>query len=101
LVFFRLHDASKTVSSIEKFHNEEALILDKIGSTEAFKGLYKTAVGRNVRRAWYETLETVKQDASKTKIQKITSIIAQCTKWPSQKVNRITLGALKQMIFEK
>jgi glycosyltransferase involved in cell wall biosynthesis len=101
LVFFRLHDASKTVSSIEKFHKEEALILDKIGNTQEFKGLYKTAVGRNVRRAWYETLEIVKQDASKNKIQKMGSIIAQCTNWPSQKVNRITLGALKQIIFEK
>jgi glycosyltransferase involved in cell wall biosynthesis len=101
LVFFRLHEESKTVSSIEKFHQEECKILDKIGTIRGFEGLYKTAIGRNVRGAWYETLVSVKQDPSKNKIEKIGIILAQSTVWPSQKWNRITLGAIKQIIFEK
>lgn len=101
LVFFRLHDESKTVSSIEKFNKEESLILDKIGNTIEFKGLYKTAIGRNVRREWGDNLNKISQDASKNKIQKIGLILAQCTTWPSQKLNRITLGTLKQIVFAK
>jgi len=101
LVYFRLHEASKTVSSLEKFHLEETLILDKISQIPQFNGLYKATKGRNVRRAWYQELEEIKCDPKKSKLEKIAFILSQSTDWPSQKLNRITLGTIKQIIFEK
>jgi glycosyltransferase involved in cell wall biosynthesis len=98
LVNFRLHDESKTVSSLDKFHKEEERILEKIGHLQQFKGLHKTALGRNVRRQWYKRLEAIKLDESLSKSQKFTQIIQESMDWPSEKWNRITLGALKQVL---
>lgn len=101
LVYFRLHDESKTVSSIEKFHREESEILDKIASIDGFKGIARTAKGRNMRREWYKELDYIKTNTSSNKLSKVAAILIGTTKWPSEKLNRITFGAIKQILFEK
>lgn len=100
LVNFRLHDESKTVSSLDKFHNEEEQILEKIGQLPQFKGLHKTALGRNIRRQWYKRLDEIKSDMQLSKSQKIKTILKESFDWPSEKWNRITLGALKQVLSD-
>lgn len=98
LVFFRLHDQSKTVSSLPKFHAEEERILYKIGNNPKFSGLKHCALGRNERRRWYIRLDEIKQDSELSKLQKLTAIVKESFNWPTQKLNRITLGALKAVI---
>lgn len=101
LVYFRLHEESKTVSSLEKFHLEEYKILEKVGNDPGFIGLRKTALGRNIRRDWYITLETIKEQGSRSKPSKVLEIINKSFSWPSEKLNRITIGAIKQILLEK
>ncbi len=98
LVNFRLHNESKTVSSLDKFHKEEEQILEKIGHLPQFNRLHKTALGRNVRRQWYNRLDEIKSNKQLSKYQKVNTIIKESLDWPSEKWNRITLGALKQVL---
>ena len=101
LVYFRLHDESKTVSSIEKFHQEEEKILNKIGQNPNFKNIHSTALGRNIRRSWYKRLDEIKTDNNLNKISKVKLIMKESVNWRSEKWNRITLGAIKQILNGK
>lgn len=97
LVYFRLHNESKTVSSLDKFHNEEERILEKIGHLHQFKSLKKTALGRNIRKQWHQRLDEIKSNDI-SKIAKIAHIVKESLQWPSEKWNRITLGAINQIL---
>jgi glycosyltransferase involved in cell wall biosynthesis len=99
LVYFRLHDESKTVSSLEKFHVEEEQILEKIASLPEFKKLKKSALGRRVREEWFKELERCTQSTS-PRHHKILTIIKKSLLCPSEKWNRVTLGAIRKILFQ-
>ncbi len=100
LVYFRLHEESKTVSHSTLFAKEEESILDKLSKMEEFKGLYRVAKGRNVRRAWYKELEKISSQ-DEASVKKINRIITKSLLYPSQRLNRITFGTIRNIIFGK
>lgn len=100
LVYFRLHKQSKTVASLEKFHNEEILILNKLSKQNNLPELKNPAKKRLIRKDWYNVVEKMIQNKQLSKFARVRNLVIPCLKNPSQKWNRITLGAIKQIILK-
>lgn len=100
LVYFRLHDNSKTVSVLSKFHNEEEIIIKKLLKQPEFKQVHKIGKFRLDRTQWYNIVDGIATD-KKSKIFRIFKVLLSCLKSPVVRLNRITFGAIKKIIFEK
>ena len=100
LVYFRLHDQSKTVSLLEKFGSEEEQIIKKLIQIPEFKQVHKIGKFRIQRTEWYGILDQMSKE-QKSKTIKIRNILKTSFELPSVRLNRITLGAIKNIIFNK
>jgi glycosyltransferase involved in cell wall biosynthesis len=100
LVYFRLHEQSKTVAFLNKFHNEEELIIKKLILLPGFKKIHKAGNFRLKRTEWYNLLSGFSNNEKK-KTEKIKEILKKCLELPSVRFNRITLGAIKNIILNK
>lgn len=100
LVYFRLHDESKTESSIEKFKEEEVLIIEKILRFKNYKDAKSAGKFRKERTKWYDIIERISKE-NKPKYIKIINILLKGIEKPKVRMNRITMGAIKNILFEK
>lgn len=99
LVYFRLHDESKTESSIDKFRKEEMQIIEKILHQSNFKEAKKAGKFRKERTKWYSIIEKLSKE-NKPKHIKIANILLSCINKPQVRLSRITLGAIKNILIK-
>ena len=100
LVNFRLHDESKTVSSLAKFIEEEKLIIEELYAHPKFKELHPVCKWKINRTRWTEFLIATTNAAENSKTKKIYSILKHLHDQPADaKITRMTIGAIKQIIL--
>ncbi len=100
LVNFRLHDESKTVSSLHKFMDEERLIIEALYTNPAFKDLHPVCKYKMDRAAWTKFLIDNTNAKGNSKTKKIYIILTHLNNQPAgAKITRITIGAIKQIIL--
>ncbi len=99
-VFFRLHKNSKTVSVLDKFREEEERIIKKIIEIPKFSLVHNAGKFRLRRTEWYGIINTLSK-TNKSKLVRIYKIIINSLKLPSVRVNRITFGAIKNILLNK
>lgn len=97
IINFRYHQASKTVSSQEKFADEEMQIIKKLSLLSQFKSLHKTCHKRIASKEWMPVLNQITQ-SSTTRINKILKILSkhQICYLP---IWRATLGSIRNIMF--
>ena len=100
LVYFRLHQTSKTSSELTKFHKEEEKIIKKLIKQPELSKLYYHGNFRLNRAEWYSLLENITKENT-FKIKKILKILIKTVSLPRVRFNRITFGAIKNIIFNK
>jgi glycosyltransferase involved in cell wall biosynthesis len=99
LVRFRLHAASKTVSSQERFHMEEIYILKKLQNLSRFKILH-SACNRRLRRIeWSNTLSYLMNDRSVSNWQRPFRIAKAICSDPFLRWSRFSIGAIRLVTF--
>lgn len=100
LVNFRLHEQSKTVSCIQKFTNEEQLIIEKIYADMRFSVLHPACKWKTERTQWTKLLYETANASNRSRLWKLKQIVYRLPQqsW-SLKMWRMTLGALRQIIF--
>jgi len=102
IAFFRLHDASKTVSRKRLFWYDKVKIWDSLKQDPQFNHL-KVPIAELrdhhwSRMVWARYLELIKQsDCSKPK--RLAFVILRALESPRQRASRFTMGALKQILF--
>lgn len=102
LVNFRLHDTSKTVQWGNNFAMEEVKIIEKLAGMKRYEELHKYCKFKLNRSAWVTYLDNTVKNPSLSAVKKITSIISKINKQPKNwGVTRMTLGALKNILFHK
>jgi glycosyltransferase involved in cell wall biosynthesis len=100
LVYFRLHENSKTVSFINKFHHEEELILKKYTEFNQNEFLKINAQNRLDRKKMYAHIDLILNNSAYSKYKKIKELIKSIYANPKINLNRITLGAFKQILLK-
>lgn len=99
LVNFRIHDESKTGSSLEKFAAEEREIIRLLVSDQRYAGLHKKALYKSKRSDWVAFLNETVADHRTDKADKIKTIMKHISQQPLDlSVTRMTLGTMKQII---
>ena len=99
LVHFRLHEKSKTVSSVQRFAREEHLIIEKLYELSRFAALHRVCLWKMNRTFWTELLQETGNTPNRSKYWKISHILRYIYKQPRDlKVTRMTLGAFKQIL---
>jgi len=99
LVNFRLHDASKTVSALHQFVQEEQLIIEALYANSDFKTLHPVCKYKIARAGWTKFLSTTIEAAGISKAKKIAGIISKLNNQPRDTgITRMTLGAIKQIL---
>ena len=102
IVNFRLHDQSKTISSNDKFTNEEKLIIEKINSDILFKNLHPVCKWKISRTEWSEFLMENICEENLPKWKRVSNIVSHINKQPFDiKIGRMTLGAIKQILLQR
>lgn len=100
IVNFRLHEDSKTVSSREKFDNEERSIIEKIYHDERFKNIHSVCKWKMSHSHWTKLLKETADSGLSTKKQKLTRIVKNLHHQPRDvKAIRMTLGAVKRILL--
>lgn len=94
LVHFRLHDSSKTVTQLHKFHLEEREIIKKLNSNNRYFNLHPLCDFKIQKTEWTDFLRnTALLDISAFK--KILLTISNMPIYPKVSMTRQTLGAVK------
>lgn len=102
LVNFRIHEASKTGSSIHKFLAEEREIVKKILHDQRFSGLHTTCEWKVQHAYWSQTLLETTNASSTTKIEKLKTLFTELPKHPRDfKALRMTVGAALRIMINK
>lgn len=97
LVHFRLHEESKTQTSLEKFADEEREIIKKISGLADFSGLHKTCQYKISKTEWTRFLS--KQSTSSTSVlNKIFQVLCHMPQFYRVSFSRQTAGALNAII---
>jgi len=100
LVNFRLHNESKTVSSLGKFAEEEKLIIRELYTTNKFASLHPVCKWKMDRSRWTGFLTDTTNAADRSKLNRVYTILKQLNKQPSDpKIMRMTLGAIKKILI--
>jgi glycosyltransferase involved in cell wall biosynthesis len=95
LVYFRLHENSKTVSSLSKFHNEEEQIIEKYKSFEAWQSLGRVGQFRQNRSMWNQRLSEIAK-MRRSNFSKAWIVFLESLGDPNVKFSRITLGTIRR-----
>ena len=100
LIHFRYHDMSKTVSSLDKFHQEELLIIKKLSTQKEDIKLQKIALGLLSARQLRSSLKIIANDSATSRLKKLQLImqLASKNKWVHY---RTTGCAFKKAILGK
>ncbi|MEO6231200.1 MAG: glycosyltransferase family 2 protein [Ferruginibacter sp.] len=99
LVNFRLHDQSKTVSSINKFAAEERVIIEALFKNPLFKNIHPACRYKIKRTKWNSFLQERMEYNNHSRIRNIVSIISNLGKQPLDAgTTRMTLGAIKKIL---
>ncbi|HRO41263.1 MAG TPA: glycosyltransferase family 2 protein [Flavipsychrobacter sp.] len=100
LVNFRIHEESKTGSSLEKFAVEEREIIKALLSDSRYSGLHKEALYKSKRSDWCAFLEQMVADNKLPKLSRIANIIKHLSSQPLDlSVSRMTLGTIRQIVL--
>lgn len=99
IINFRYHEASKTISSLSKFKNEEYQIIAKLQSLRQFKNLCKVCKSRLLSRQWMPTLKNI-VNSNKSIIGKLFEVFYK-HKITYLPLFRVTLGAIRLIIKER
>lgn len=99
LVNFRLHDESKTVSVLDRFHEEEDKIIEKYKHSNQYKALGKIGRFRQDRAQWNDQIREL-SDTTGNKYQKAVKLFIEALKKPGVRISRITLGAIKNLLLK-
>jgi len=98
LVYFRLHDESKTVSSSEKFFENKITYIERILQDENFAHLHKLCHEWLAKHEWSLLLKD--QISSKeSKYVRLNRIMNGLSNSANYKLNRKTLGAIKKILL--
>ncbi len=99
LVHFRIHDDSKTGSSLEKFATEERSIIKALLADAKYNGLHADAAYKSQRSDWVKFLQEITDDKESSRTGKMVKILSQLSAQPADwSVKRMTLGAIKNII---
>ncbi len=99
-VYFRLHENSKTSAFLDKFHNEEELILQKYSELSENDFLKKHSIKRLNRKQLYLVIEGILKNNNSSKTQKTGLILKKILQKPEIYFNKISFGALKNIIMK-
>ncbi len=98
LVHFRIHDDSKTGSSLEKFAAEERTIIKTLLTDAAYVGLHDDAAYKTRRSDWVKFLQETIDNTELSRTGKMAKILSQLSAQPADwSVRRMTLGAIKNI----
>lgn len=100
LVYFRLHENSKTVSSPEMFASEDIMIANSLLNNPMFIGLNKACKKRIEKNNWSVILEKEITNHNKYIIFRAIKILLKSFCYPSTRLNRKTLGAIKLILLK-
>lgn len=98
LVYFRLHDKSKTVSQPNKFIENKRIYLENIINNLKFEKIHKLCSKWLIMDKWSNLLK-VNIESDLSKITRIKNIITPLFSDSSHKLNRKTLGAIKKIFL--
>jgi hypothetical protein len=99
LVHFRIHESSKTGSSLEKFAAEERRIINALLQDQTYSGLHTEASYKSRRSEWVQFLEEVVSQPSMSKAAKLGRILSRLSNQPlDASVSRMTLGTIRQIL---
>ena len=99
VVNFRLHGGSKTGSVIDKFAEEERLIIETLYTNHDFRDLHPVCKWKIDRTNWTKFLNDTMVATEKSKAGKVFYILTHLDKQPAdRKVTRMTLGAIRSII---
>jgi len=102
LVNFRIHEESKTGSSLEKFEAEERKIIESLRQNPRYKRLHQMAAYKSQRTEWFQFLESTMNDTTMSSTGKVKLIFSRISNQPRDwSVSRMTLGAIRQIVTRK
>ncbi|CAN5385156.1 hypothetical protein BH11BAC3_BH11BAC3_19590 [soil metagenome] len=100
LVNFRLHDQSKTVSSINKFAAEERVIIEALFRNPLFENIHPACKYKIKRTKWNSFLQDKMEHKNTSRLNNIVNIIANIGNQPlDYATTRMTLGAIKKIML--
>jgi glycosyltransferase involved in cell wall biosynthesis len=97
LVYFRLHDESKTVSQPAKFFDNKITYINRILNDPKFLSLHELCHEWLVKHEWSKLLK-FQMHSENGKIRRVLAILAGLKKDSKYKLNRKTMGALKSVL---
>lgn len=98
LVYFRLHEDSKTVSSLEEFHREEEKIIEKYKNSPKWSELGDIGKFRQERALWNDRIKQISEGTT-SNISKARILVSEALDMPKIRMSRITLGAIKRILL--
>lgn len=99
LVYFRLHENSKTVSQPDHFKNEEIGIAKLLSENKNIPGIRKSCLLRIKKHRWSIYLYEMMNSDSKPTYLKSLTILAKAIISPRIRLNRKTMGAIKFILL--
>lgn len=99
LVYFRLHENSKTSCQAGKFVQEELQILRKLWRLEAFRELHRDCGFRIRQLEWNRLVEKIHNDGLLPARQRGLKIAMLACHDPVVRWNRFTAGLVRQLLF--
>ena len=100
LVYFRLHDRSKTVSESMGFWEEELVARDLLWHSAVDSAL-RAALGRFVRRRhWRARVDELMAAGGQTRRQAAGRLLAEALQDPFGRIDRYSLGALRRLLLK-
>lgn len=100
LVNFRIHEASKTGSSLEKFAAEERRIIKALLTDSSYPDIHAEAKYKSDRSDWVQFLDEITVDKTLPRLKKVSSILANISAQPKDfAVSRMTLGTIRQILL--
>ena len=94
LVHFRIHENSKTNTSLNHFHEEERKIIEKIYALVGYDTIRDTCLYKMQKSNWTEYLSDLSK-TNQTFYKKLIKTLSKMTAFPKVSYSRQTAGALK------
>jgi glycosyltransferase involved in cell wall biosynthesis len=94
LVHFRLHEQSKTQTTLAKFAEEERRIIEKIYALQGYDGLRNTCLYKMQKTGWTEFLSDLSKSDSSF-FRKMSAVISNMWLFNKVSFSRQTAGALR------
>jgi glycosyltransferase involved in cell wall biosynthesis len=101
LVYFRLHDRSKTVCKRSQFREEELRVCSKIVRDPTYATLHSYCSRRLRESLWYRQLERTADCPEHSVSTKLFKIIFSALADPPVRVTRLTAGTIKRLVLHR